>query len=122
VVRPGKVVSLAPDGNQQNLLITTPPDGQKENQKRKRQKKDKKTLPQMSNKKRKEKNKNKCPIDAHCHRHCRRDPRITKDCIGVRTQQRTSLGLLPHMKPYSLKISSGSLPASWCFGSSLRSC
>ena len=23
----------------------------------------------------------KCPIDAHCHRHCRRDPRITKDCI-----------------------------------------
>ena len=24
-------------------------------------------------------NKNtKCPIDAHCHRHCRRDPRITK--------------------------------------------
>ena len=25
-------------------------------------------------------NKNtKCPIDAHCHRHCRRDPRITKD-------------------------------------------
>ena len=29
-------------------------------------------------------NKNtKCPIDAHCHRHCRRDPRITKDCIEV---------------------------------------
>ena len=29
-------------------------------------------------------NKNtKCPIDAHCHRHCRRDPRITKDCIKV---------------------------------------
>ena len=28
------------------------------------------------------KNKNrKCPIDAHCHRRCRRDPRITKDCI-----------------------------------------
>ena len=27
-------------------------------------------------------NKNtKCPTDAHCHRHCRRDPRITKDCI-----------------------------------------
>ena len=27
-------------------------------------------------------NKNtKCPIDAHCHRHCRRDPRITKNCI-----------------------------------------
>ena len=25
-------------------------------------------------------NKNtKCPIDAHCHRHCRKDPRITKD-------------------------------------------
>ena len=20
----------------------------------------------------------KCPIDAHCHRHCRKDPRITK--------------------------------------------
>ena len=29
-------------------------------------------------------NKNtKCPIDAHCHRHCRKDPRITKDCIEV---------------------------------------
>ena len=29
-------------------------------------------------------NKNtKCPIDAHCHRHCRRDPRITKDCIEL---------------------------------------
>ena len=29
-------------------------------------------------------NKNtKCPIDAHCHRHCRRDPRITKYCIEV---------------------------------------
>ena len=29
-------------------------------------------------------NKNtKCPIDAHCHRYCRRDPRITKDCIEV---------------------------------------
>ena len=26
------------------------------------------------------KNKNaKCPIDAHCHRHCRKDPRISKD-------------------------------------------
>ena len=26
-------------------------------------------------------NKNtKCPIGAHCHRHCRRDRRITKDC------------------------------------------
>ena len=23
--------------------------------------------------------KTKCPIDAHCHRHCRRDPRISKD-------------------------------------------
>ena len=23
----------------------------------------------------------KCPIDAHCHRHCRKDPKITKDCI-----------------------------------------
>ena len=45
VVRPGKVVSLAPDGNQQNLLITTPPDGQKENQKRKRKKEDKKHSP-----------------------------------------------------------------------------
>ena len=35
-------------------------------------------------------NKNtKCPIDAHCHRHCRRDPRISKDFkdwIGVQTQ------------------------------------
>ena len=29
-------------------------------------------------------NKNtKCPIDAHCHRHCRRDPRITQDYIEV---------------------------------------
>ena len=29
-------------------------------------------------------NKNtKCPIDAHCHRHCRRDPRITNDCIEL---------------------------------------
>ena len=25
----------------------------------------------------------KCPIDAYCHRHCRKDPRITKDCIEV---------------------------------------
>ena len=36
------------------------------------------------------KNKNtKCPIDAHCHRHCRRDPRISKDFkdwIGAKTQ------------------------------------
>ena len=31
------------------------------------------------------KNKNtKCPIDAHCHRHCRRDPRITKDGVSPR--------------------------------------
>ena len=30
-------------------------------------------------------NKNtKCPIDAHCHRHCRRDPRMTKDFIELR--------------------------------------
>ena len=38
----------------------------------------------------KQKNKNtKCPIDAHCHRHCRRDPRISKDFkdwIGAKTQ------------------------------------
>ena len=31
-----------------------------------------------------ERNKNtKCPIDAHCHHHCRKDRRITKDCIEV---------------------------------------
>ena len=26
-----------------------------------------------------------CPIDAHCHHHCRRDPRITKDCKKLGT-------------------------------------
>ena len=41
------------------------------------------TVPDMNNPVA-ERNKNtKCPIDAHCHRHCRRDPRITKDCIEV---------------------------------------
>ena len=37
----------------------------------------------------KEKTKNtKCPINAHCHRHCRKDPRISKDFrdwIGAKT-------------------------------------
>ena len=62
-------------------------------------------------------NKNtKCPIDAHCHRHCRRDPRITKDSIGARTQ-----GLAPHKFPYSLKIFLGFLLASWYSRSSFRS-
>ena len=38
-------------------------------------------------------NKNtKCPIDAHCHRHCRREPRIKKNCIRATTQRRTSFG------------------------------
>ena len=27
--------------------------------------------------------KTKCPIDAHCHSHCRRDPRISNDCIEL---------------------------------------
>ena len=43
-------------------------------------------------------------IDAHCHGHCRRDPRITKDCIGARTQRRTFMSL--PMNPYSLEITS----------------
>ena len=33
--------------------------------------------------KKKENKNTKCPIDAHCHRHCRRDPRIAKNCIEV---------------------------------------
>ena len=71
-------------------------------------------------------NKNtKCPIDSNCHRHCRRYQRITKDCIGARTQRRTSLGFEPYMNPYSLKIFSDSLLifwTTWCSRSGLRFC
>ena len=48
-------------------------------------------------------NKNrKCPIDAHCHRHCRRDSRISKDFkdwIGAKTQL-ASRDLLGPGAPY----------------------
>ena len=52
---------------------------------------------------RKKKN-TKCPIDAHCHRHCRRDPRISKDFkdwIEAKTQlaSRNLLGPGPPHEP-----------------------
>ena len=76
----------------------------------------------------------------HCQHHRRKDLRIAKDCdeehkvsyrcslpsplqkrsqkkdcIGARTQRRTSLGFVPHMNPYNLDISLGSLLASIIF-------
>ena len=50
-------------------------------------------------------NKNtKCPIDAHCHRHCRGDPRIK----GLHWfQQRTSSGLVSHMNFDNLRLPPG---------------